>query len=197
MRMILALLACLGLSACSWLPWGNSAAEDEAAQPGVMAVEEEVVTVEEPAPAPAATAKKAASAKAPKAAKAEPAKSSKSAKKGAAKSEDQVRQELDQVAKKLTSQAKRTIMPNKANPQVRKAGGEYVASYTDVDGDHATTEMRPGKDGQYIGFIRYQEHMYECRGSSEKAARQAANCTVVKSRRVNEVIRYDGKSWQY
>ncbi len=71
-----------------------------------------------------------------------------------------------------------------------------VASYVAVDEDSVVTELRPGASGQYVGFVRYKENVFECRGASRQAALAAA-CQQVKARRINELIRYDGKSWQY
>ena len=189
MRKILAFLACAGLAGCSWL--GLDSGDSNPPQSEVVEVTEEVVVpAQNQASAPAAT---------PAPAAASPAKKPAAAKKASPKSatsEAKIRDELEQVGRKLSAQAKRTITPSKANPQVKKVGKEYVATYTDVDADHVTTELRPGKDGHYIGFIRYQEHVYECKGSTEKAAR-SATCTVARSRRVNELIVYDGKKWNY
>lgn len=190
MRKLIVIFACLGLAGCSWFGWDSSSSESVPPESGVVEVTEEVAVVE-PVPQESKTAKTVVRKESPK--------TTGAAKKGSArsaKSEDQIRTELDQVGRKLASQAKRTVTPSKANPQVRKVGKEYVATYTDVDADNVSTELRPGKGGQYVGFIRYQEHVYECRGSTEKAAR-SATCTQTRTRRLNELIRYDGKSWQF
>ena len=55
--------------------------------------------------------------------------------------------------------------------------------------------MRKGARG-YVGFIRYSEQVYECRGASKSGA-LSAPCEKIKTRNLNEMIRYDGKKWQY
>ena len=75
-------------------------------------------------------------------------------------------------------------------------GKEYVATYVDVDTDSLTTEVRKGARG-YVGFIRYAEHVYECRGASKSAAPVRSPVKKIKTRNLNEMIRYDGKKWQY
>ena len=95
----------------------------------------------------------------------------------------------------LVGRASRTVMPSKAHKEVRKVGKEYVATYVEVDTDSLTTEVRKGARG-YVGFIRYSEHVYECRGASKSGA-LSAPCEKIKTRNLNEMIRYDGKKWQY
>lgn len=115
-------------------------------------------------------------------------------KKGA-KSEAQIKQELDAMGQKLVNQSARTLLPNKANKEVSKKGSEWVATYFNVDTNNVRTELRPGANGQYVGFIRYQEEIMECRGATKQAA-LSAPCKKVGARRLNELIRYDGNAWQ-
>lgn len=192
MRIFLALILTLGLAAggCAWFS-GESATSAET----TVAQAQEQTAAPEPAPAPAqeAPAKSPASkAKAEKAAKKAPAAK---ASKGA-KSEEEIRASLEVVGRKLAAQASRTVMPSKAAKEVRKDGNGFVATYVEVDAQNVTTELRPGTKGQYVGFIRYQEKIYECRGASKQAA-LSAPCEQTRARRLNELIRYDGRSWQY
>ena len=194
MRKILALILTLGLTTggCAWFG-GSSSEEVKAAQP-----QEQVAAPEPaPAPAPAAPAKdakgKKGKAKAEKAAEATPVASTK---KGA-KTEAQIAAELTMVGQKLAAQAARTVMPSKASKEVRQDGKDYVASYVEVDASNVTTELRPSPTGQYVGFIRYQEKVMECRGKTRQEAIGSASCQQVKARNLNELIRYDGSSWQY
>ena len=101
----------------------------------------------------------------------------------------------DKTGQSLVGRASRTVMPSKAHKEVRKVGKEYVATYVEVDTDSLTTEVRKGARG-YVGFIRYSEHVYECRGASKSAA-LSAPCEKIKTRNLNEMIRHDGKKWQY
>ena len=192
MRKILALILTMGLATggCAWFG-GSSSDEVKPAQP------QEQTAAPEPAPAPEAPAKDAkgktkGKAKAEKAAEVKPAAS----KKGV-KTEAQIAAELTMVGNKLAAQAARTVMPSKASKEVRQDGKDYVASYIDVDASRVTTELRPGTSGQYVGFIRYQEKVMECRGKTKHEATTTASCEQVKVRNLNELIRYDGSVWQY
>ncbi|WP_165078162.1 MULTISPECIES: translation initiation factor 2 [unclassified Desulfovibrio] len=184
MRKALVFVVALSLMAggCAWF---TSSEESETVTPA-PAGEAAAPAAE---PAPAAEAAKAPAKKAPAKAAAKTA-----ARKGA-KSEAQIKAELDKMGQKLVNQSKRTLLPNKANKEVKKVGGEYVATYLEVDTNNVSTEMRPGANGQYVGFIRYQERVFECRGATRQAA-LSAPCTQVRARNLNELIRYDGKEWQ-
>lgn len=192
MRKILALILTMGLASggCAWFG-GSSSDEVKPAQP------QEQTAAPEPAPAPAAPAKDVkgkgkAKTKAEKPAEVKPA----ATKKGL-KTEAQVTAELAMVGNRLAAQAARTVMPSKASKEVRQDGKDFVASYIDVDASNVTTELRPSPTGQYVGFIRYQERVMECRGKTKHEATTTASCEQVKARNINELIRYDGSTWQY
>lgn len=175
MRKVLILACALVLSGCAWLGFGDDSDSTATAEPA-----QQEVQAEEAAPAEPAPAKKE---KAPAAAK-----------KGA-KSEAQIKAELDITGRKLAAQSARTLLPNKSKPEYRQVGNEWVASYIDVNPDSVTTSMTPGKNGVYVGSVRYTEMFMECRGATKQAAMKG-NCTQVKTRNMNELIRYDGKEWQ-
>ncbi|MDE5878637.1 MAG: translation initiation factor 2 [Desulfovibrio sp.] len=187
MRKSLVFVLALSLMAggCAWF---TSSEETETVTPAATA-EEVAAPAADPAPAAAKeTAKTPAKAAAKTTAK-------KAAVKKGAKTEAQIKAELDKMGQKLVNQSKRTLLPNKANKEVKKVGGEYVATYLEVDTNNVSTEMKPGANGQYVGFIRYQERVFECRGATRQAA-LSAPCTQVRARNLNELIRYDGKEWQ-
>ena len=191
MRVFLAFVLTMGLatSGCAW--FGGSSEKPQPAQPA-----EQQANAAEAAPAPApAPAAKADTKKNKKDAKSK--KSEKSAKKGK-KTEAEIAADLDRVGHKLAAQASRTVMPSKASKEVRKVGSEYVATYVDVDVNNVRTELRPGsKAGQYVGSVRYQEKVMECRGATKQAALSGANCKQAKTRNLHELIHYDGSAWQY
>ncbi len=191
MRIFLALILTLGLATggCAWFSSSESSdTQTPAAQP------EDQAAASEAAPEPAPAKVDSGKSKSKKAEKVTAQKSGKASK--GAKSEAEISAELDRVGHKLAAQAARTVMPSKASKEVRKDGKDYVASYVEVDATNLTTELRPGTKGQYVGFIRYQEKVYECRGASKKEA-LSAPCRQVRARRLNELIRYDGKAWQF
>ena len=190
MRLILILTLAFALCGCAM--FGSS---EESSQTVTPAAQEDAVKAAPDAKAelPASKSAKASSVKT-SSAKASSAKASTSAR-GGKKSEAQIKDELDRMGHKLAAQSARTLLPNKANKEVRKQGNEYVATYLEVDANNVSTEMKPGANGQYVGFIRYQEHIFECRGATRQAA-LSAPCKEVRARRLNELIRYDGKAWQ-
>ena len=193
MRKILALILTLGLTTggCAW--FGGSSSTDEEIKP---AQPQEQTAAPEPTPAPVAPAKDAKGKKGKTKAE-KPAEVKPVATKKGAKTEAQVAAELAVVGQKLAAQAARTVMPSKASKEVRQDGKDYVASYVEVDASNVTTELRPSPTGQYVGFIRYQEKVMECRGKTRQEAIGSASCQQVKARNLNELIRYDGSSWQY
>ena len=101
------------------------------------------------------------------------------------------------VGNRLAAQAARTVMPSKSSREVRQDGKDYVGTYIDVDSSNVTTELRPSPTGQYVGFIRYQERVMDCRGKTRQEAMSTASCEQVKARNINELIRFDGSTWQY
>ena len=192
MRKILALILTMGLATggCAWFG-GSSSEEVKPAQP------QEQTAAPEPAPAPEAPAKDA-KGKGKTTTKAVNSAEVKNAEyKKVVKTEAQVAAELTMVGNKLAAQAARTVMPSKASREVRQDSKGFVASYIDVDASNVTTELRPGASGQYVGFIRYQEKVMECRGKTKQEAITTASCEQVKARNLNELIRYDGSVWQY
>lgn len=179
MRKIFLFACAFVLTGCAWLGWGDDSETAASSEPQANVeenlAEEPAVQVQQETPAPVKKAVKG--------------------KKGA-KSEAQIKAELDAMGKKLAAQSARTLIPNRAKPEYKQVGKEWVASFIDVDPNQVTTEMRPGSSsGQYVGFIRYQEHFMECRGATKQAA-LTGSCTQVRARNLNELIHYDGTAWR-
>ena len=107
-----------------------------------------------------------------------------------------IQADLDATGRQLVAQAARNVQPSKSAKQVRKVGNTYVATYTEVDASSMTTSVNVSPTGNYVGFVRYQEVVYECRGKSKSAA-LSAPCEAVKTRRVNEMLSHNGKKWMY
>lgn len=143
-------------------------------------------------PAKAAPAK----ATAPKAStKDAPAKAKAATVKKGGESEESIKAKLDSMAKQLVARAAATVSPSKIKKAVTPDGAGYVARYTEVDTTAVETELihSTGKSGgKYIGSIKYREMQYECRGKNQSEALDAP-CERVKVRRMNELVRYDGK----
>ncbi|MBR3663340.1 MAG: translation initiation factor 2 [Desulfovibrio sp.] len=115
----------------------------------------------------------------------------------APKSEAEVRAALKETGHRLVLRASRTITPSKSNKAVRHSGNGYVATYISIDPENYSTDMRPAsKAGQYVGFIRYSEQTFSCHGKT-KAEALKAPCQATGSRRLNEMIHFDGHEWRY
>ncbi|MBO4301635.1 MAG: translation initiation factor 2 [Desulfovibrio sp.] len=190
MRFLLTFVLIMGVATSGCAMFGGSSETSSSPQPVEPASSVEPASEVEPAPVVKAEAKKGKKEKKSK-------KTEKSSQKSK-KTEAEIAAELDKVGHKLAAQASRTVMPSKASKEVRKVGQEYVATYVDVDANNVRTELRPSsKAGQYVGSVRYQEKVMECRGASKQAALGSTNCRQVKTRNLNELIHYDGSSWQY
>ena len=126
------------------------------------------------------------------------AKKESAVKKDTKESEEVIQTKLDAVGKKLVGAAAKTVSPSMKAKAVAADGKAFVATYVEVDESTLKTEMRPGTGpgAQYVGIIKYLENHYECRGAT-KAEAMGAPCTMVKSRRMNELIRYDAGKWSY
>lgn len=172
----LALVLCLALSGCG-LFGGDSGSADP-----VMEVEQ---NGDAPQAEPAVADKPETAAK--------PEKKASSNLKGEAR----IAADLQVTGEQLVGRAARTVMPSKASRSVRKVGKEYVANYIEVDQSNVSTDMRPGSKGQYVGFIRYSEYEYECRAATRQEALSTNQCERIRTRNLNELIRYDGKKWLF
>ncbi len=114
----------------------------------------------------------------------------------AEESQQVIQQKLNTIAQNIVQNAASSITPSKANKAVRKENNYFVASYVEVDAHSLRTELRPSeRAGHYVGLIKYVEYFYECQGASKQAALNAS-CVTVKSRRLTEIISYDGK-WHH
>jgi len=114
--------------------------------------------------------------------------------------EAKIKAELDQTGRELAGRAGRTLMPSKSKPNVVKAGKKnYIAKYMTVDQNSVTTSLRPGTTSStpYVGIVEYEEATMECRGATKAAAMSSTDCTKVRTTSRRELIRYDGKSWQF
>lgn len=191
MRKILGIISLLGLmTGCSWFS-SSDTSEATTPQAPIEAATEAAQPEPEAAPEPVKSRQGKKAEKAEKtSAKTAKAKSAKGV-----KSEAQIKAELDQVANRLVAKSSRTLLPNKANKDIRQVGGQWVATYNEVDTKNVSTEMQPGSTpGVYVGIIQYYEKIFECRGATKQAA-ASAPCDQARSRRMRELISYDGKKW--
>ncbi|MDD6181868.1 MAG: translation initiation factor 2 [Desulfovibrionaceae bacterium] len=112
-------------------------------------------------------------------------------------SRDKIQAGLEEAGRKLVGMAAENVTPKKSRMTAAKRGKTYVAKYAEVDRSSMSVSMQPGKNGKYVGFIRYAENHYECTGKTKAAALKAQECSVVKTRRMTEMVQYDGRQWRY
>lgn len=169
---IIIALTALICSGCSWLGWGDDSSTTAAAAPDNASANtaEPITKAPEAAktPAPAFTGTKA---------------------------EAKIKSELDAAGRKLAAQSSRTILPNINNPQIKKSGNQVIVSYIAVDPNNVTTQLQKSGNNIYIGRISYAEHFMECRGATKEAAMKS--CTETRSKNLTELIRYNGREWEF
>lgn len=190
---------CMALLLCAvWLAPALPAfaAQDETKKPAPAATK--AAPAKDAAPAKAAPAK-AAPAKDVAPAKAVPAKAAPKNTKGkkGEESAEVIKSKLDTMGKQLVVKAAATVSPSLSKKAVAPEGSGFVARYTEIDTSDVVTELiqSTGPGGKYIGSIKYLENHYECQGKTQEEALKAP-CTKVKARRMNELVRYDGK-WMF
>lgn len=110
-----------------------------------------------------------------------------------------VKKDLDVAGKSLVGRASRTVMPSKAKPKYTKSGKEHIVTYVLIDSNDIRTEVRKGSTSAtpYVGIVEYREDTMECRGASKKEAMEGRNCKKLSSSTRKEMIRHDGKKWNY
>ncbi len=115
-------------------------------------------------------------------------------------SEAVAKERLDAAARELVGRAQRTVVPSRAKPNMSVSGRNHIASYIVIDDASIFTSVRKGSTTTtpYTGIVEYTEDHMLCTGATRaKALADDADCKNVKSRRVKEFIRYDGRKWVY
>ena len=124
--------------------------------------------------------------------------SSKSSK--GATGEAAVKADLDVAAHELVGRASRTVVPSKAKPSVAKSGKQVVVNYVDIDTNSTHATLRKGSSAAtpYTAIVSYSERHMRCTGATKaEALSDKAQCQTVKTRHMQEFIRYDGKKWVF
>ncbi len=104
--------------------------------------------------------------------------------------------QLQDVGKKLVSQAAKHVLPHKNNKSVTQEGAAYVARYVEIDEKSLVTKLHKAQGSERVGTIKYSELHYVCRGATKEAALNAP-CTVEKRRNMTEIIAYTKGKWLY
>jgi hypothetical protein len=110
-----------------------------------------------------------------------------------------VRTQFDTFARAWVGRISRNLRHTAADMALqRDGGGAVVASFMEVDHDSLEMQVKPSASGgascPFVGVLRYQEHHYESRASSEDEARRGP-FTRVKTQRVTEIFRYVSGRW--
>ncbi|HEU6438659.1 MAG TPA: hypothetical protein VE028_14550 [Nitratidesulfovibrio sp.] len=109
---------------------------------------------------------------------------------------EEVHNKLDTLARAKLRHMNESLRPCQSRKDVVQNGNEFVARYMAVDPDSLSTDVHDaqGPGAKYVGLIVYHEQEFESRAATKEAA-LTGNFSVVKARRVTEIIRYDKGKW--
>ncbi|WMW65807.1 hypothetical protein [Nitratidesulfovibrio liaohensis] len=118
------------------------------------------------------------------------------AKKPVGETIEDVHNKLDTLARAKLRHMNESLRPCQTRKDVVQNGNEFVARYMAVDPDSLSTDVHDaqGPGAKYVGLIVYHEQEFESRAATKEAA-LTGNFSVVKARRVTEIIRYDKGKW--
>uniref|UniRef100_B8DP92 Lipoprotein n=1 Tax=Nitratidesulfovibrio vulgaris (strain DSM 19637 / Miyazaki F) TaxID=883 RepID=B8DP92_NITV9 len=118
------------------------------------------------------------------------------AKKPVGETIEDVHNKLDTLARAKLRHMNESLRPCQTRKDVVQNGNEFVARYLAVDPDSLSTDVHDaqGPGAKYVGLIVYHEQEYESRAATKEAA-LTGDFSVVKARRVTEIIRYDKGKW--
>lgn len=109
---------------------------------------------------------------------------------------EDVHNKLDTLARAKLRHMNESLRPCQTRKDVVQNGNEFVARYLAVDTDSLSTDVHDaqGPGAKYVGLIVYHEQEFESRAATKEAA-LTGSFTMVKARRVTEIIRYDKGKW--
>ncbi len=114
-----------------------------------------------------------------------------------AANESKIQADLDAFVNQYITSANKRMTVNRARPQVFKRGSKYIATFTEINRQSATAQMRKSKSKHfdYVATLRYEELTFESEGSTRKeAANGQFRC--VKVRKLTELPRYVKGKWE-
>lgn len=167
-----------------------ASAADTAATPQTQQTKKAASKTAKAAPATQATKSTKPAAKPTQVAKVVPAK------KPVGDTIEDVHNKLDTLARAKLRHMNESLRPCQSRKDVVQNGNEFVARYMAVDPDSLSTDVHDaqGPGAKYVGLIVYHEQEFESRAATKEAA-LTGDFTVVKARRVTEIIRYDKGKW--
>lgn len=118
----------------------------------------------------------------------------------AAESHEKVQKKLDEFARTTIASLNRCVMPSSGKKEFTKNGdGTYSGRYVEIDPQSISTSYKkPEKSSavQYIGYMRYTEVEYVCKGKT-KAEADKGPCTPTRKESLTELIKYVKGKWTY
>ena len=111
--------------------------------------------------------------------------------------ESKIKADLDTFAHQYVSKANKRMTVNRARPQIVKRGSKYVATFTEIDLQSVSAQMRKSnsKHFDYVATLCYEELTFESEGKTRnEAANGKFRC--VKVRKLTELPRYVKGKWE-
>lgn len=114
-----------------------------------------------------------------------------------AANESKIKADLDTFAHQYITKANKRMTVNRARPQVVKRGSQYVATFTEIDQQTVTAQMRKSnsKHFEYVARLSYNELTFESVGTTRKEA-TSGQFRCVKVRKLTELPRYVKGKWE-
>lgn len=111
------------------------------------------------------------------------------------KTENQIKNELEQFGKQLIAKRTNELNPSRSNPQYKQIGNKWFAGFIEIDPNFKTEIKNGSSKGTYVGIVRYQEKFMQCESNTKQTVLKG-RCESIKTRNINELLRYDGNQWQ-
>ncbi|WP_295638759.1 hypothetical protein [uncultured Mailhella sp.] len=114
-----------------------------------------------------------------------------------AANESKIQTDLNTFAHQYVKSANKRMTVNRARPQVVKRGSTYVATFTEIDQETVTAQMRKSnsKHFEYVATLSYNELTFESVGKTRKEA-TSGQFRCVKVRKLTELPRYVKGKWE-
>lgn len=111
--------------------------------------------------------------------------------------ESKIQADLNTFARQYVSSANKRMSVNRVRPQVVKRGAMYVATFTEIDLQTISTQMRKSnsKHFDYVATLSYNELTFESAGKTRKEA-TSGQFRCVKVRKLTELPRYVKGKWE-
>ena len=111
--------------------------------------------------------------------------------------ESKIQADLNEFVYQYVVKANKRMTVNRARPQIIKRGSVYVATFTEIDQQTVSAQMRKSnsKHFDYVATLRYEERTFESEGKTRKEATNG-KFRCVKVRKLTELPRYVKGKWE-